>query len=113
MQKFPLTVFSGFWVAGETTFLSHILNNRQEKKVVVIVNDTSEINIDKSMIQSEVKLIACDQFAVRGGFAKGTFEKCGSGDIKPRGMINGAHVGCFPQLYQALVSNHPDKVINL
>ena len=28
------------------------------------------LHIDKSMIQSEVELMACDQFAVRRGFAK-------------------------------------------
>ena len=32
------------------------LNNREGKKVAVIVNDMSEINIDKSLIQNDVSL---------------------------------------------------------
>ena len=43
-SKLPVTVLSGFLGAGKTTVLSHILNNRENKKVAVIVNDMSEIN---------------------------------------------------------------------
>lgn len=64
-MKIPVTVLSGFLGAGKTTILNHVLNNRENMKVAVIVNDMSEVNIDAQLVEKNTELSRTEEKLVQ------------------------------------------------
>ncbi|MEM9950306.1 MAG: SaoD/DsrE family protein [Chloroflexota bacterium] len=71
---------------------------------------------DKGML-----LMMCDMCALQRNLAHGEPRWCAPdgtgrtepGEIQVVNVVDGVHVGCFPDLYTALSTNPPDQVITL
>ena len=72
--------------------------------------------------QTGMLLMACDTCALERNLAEGEPRWCDPATRKgrsspvgcsPVGLVDGATVGCFPDLYTALSTNTPDQVISL
>ncbi|MCB1121527.1 MAG: GTP-binding protein [Verrucomicrobiae bacterium] len=51
----PLTLLSGFLGSGKTTLLNRMLSECGDTKLALLVNDVGEINVDASLVKSQLK----------------------------------------------------------
>lgn len=49
-KKIPVTVISGFLGAGKTTLVNHLLEQRREQNIGIVVNEYGEVGIDGQLI---------------------------------------------------------------
>ncbi|MEM9154050.1 MAG: GTP-binding protein, partial [Cyanobacteria bacterium P01_F01_bin.33] len=48
----PVTIITGFLGSGKTTLLNHVLSNKKDLKVAVLVNEFGDISIDSQLLVS-------------------------------------------------------------
>jgi hypothetical protein len=50
-QRLPVTVLSGGQCAGKSTLLIHVSNKREGRRVAVLANGISDVNIDAELLR--------------------------------------------------------------
>lgn len=50
----PITIISGYLGSGKTTLIQHILKCKENRRIGIIVNDFSELNIDEKLIRNSI-----------------------------------------------------------
>tara|TARA_B100001057_G_scaffold491104_1_gene580669 strand:+ start:2933 stop:3109 length:177 start_codon:yes stop_codon:yes gene_type:complete len=56
--------------SGDKTLLNHVLQNKKELKVVVTVNDMSEINVDADLLKSKITLFRSEEKLIKKNYFK-------------------------------------------
>lgn len=51
MHKIPVTVITGFLGAGKTTLIRHLLQNNQQRRIAILVNEFGEVGIDGELLR--------------------------------------------------------------
>jgi G3E family GTPase len=52
MRPLPVTVLSGFFGAGKTSVLTHLLNHYKASRLALIINDLAEVHVERRLLSS-------------------------------------------------------------
>ena len=92
-----------------------------DNNFVLCKGDRIGERLAKVAAEKGMLFMMCDMCALERNLAEGEPKWCAPdgtgrrepGEISPVNTVEGVRVGCFPDLYSALLANPPDQVITL